>query len=268
MKLLIALFVLFASVGSLWADQAIENVQQALKDQGFYYGEVNGEKDADTTAAIRRYQIRNGLQVTGDLNDETMKSLGAGSGASKPVAKSSPATVPDTSDSHTETRGPRESPQSNAPTNPLTGQPFPDVSQNRQAPPNDYRQPPPDYRGPPADYRQPPPDYDMAGPRPGGVFAGTPYEMAPPEVQRNVLTSAQSILGQRGLYRGEIDGVFGPSLEFSLRAYQARVGLPVTGRPDLQTLAALQLLPGPNAPVRMPRARTLPPVRGEWIREQ
>jgi peptidoglycan hydrolase-like protein with peptidoglycan-binding domain len=38
-------------------------VQQALKDQGFYYGDVNGEKTADTTAALRRYQIRNGLQI-------------------------------------------------------------------------------------------------------------------------------------------------------------------------------------------------------------
>ena len=253
MKLPIALFILLAPLVSLRADQAVENVQQALKDQGFYYGEVNGEKDADTTAAIRRYQIRNGLQVTGNLNDETIKSLGIGSGTQRPVAKASPATTPDTSDLSNESRGPRESRQSVTPTNPLTGQPFPDVSQ--------YRQPPP------VDYRQPAPGYDAAAPPMGGIFVGTPYEMAPPEVQRNVLTSAETILSRRGLYRGEIDGVFGPNLEFSLRAYQSRVGLPITGRLDLQTLAALQLLRGPNAPVYAPRPRTLPPVRGEWIRE-
>src|ERR1700720_1349817 len=98
MKLPIVLFVFFASVLPVWADQTVENVQQALKDQGFYYGEVNGEKDADTTAAIRRYQIRNGLQVTGDLNNETIKSLGVGSGPQQPVAKASPAGTPDNGD--------------------------------------------------------------------------------------------------------------------------------------------------------------------------
>src|SRR5437879_10524150 len=91
MRLRIAILILLASVGSLWADQAIENVQQALKDQGFYYGEITGQKDGDTTAAIRRYQIRNGLQITGDLNEETLKSLGADSSGTRPVAKASPS---------------------------------------------------------------------------------------------------------------------------------------------------------------------------------
>jgi hypothetical protein len=56
-------------------------------------------------------------------------------------------------------------------------------------------------------------------------------------------------------------------LEFSLRAYQARARLPVTGRLDLDTLAALELLPGANAPIYVPRRRPLreAPVRGEWI---
>src|SRR5256886_10129685 len=90
MKLRIAILLLLASVGALWADQAIQNVQQALKDQGFYYGDITGTKDADTTAAIRRYQIRNGLQITGDLNDETLKALGVDSSGAREIAKSSP----------------------------------------------------------------------------------------------------------------------------------------------------------------------------------
>ncbi len=64
---LAALFCL-AAFSPVMADQAIESIQQKLKDQGFYYGEINGKKDADTTAAIRRYQIRNGLQITGEIN--------------------------------------------------------------------------------------------------------------------------------------------------------------------------------------------------------
>jgi len=101
-----------------------------------------------------------------------------------------------------------------------------------------------------------------------GLFAGTPYENAPPDVQRNVIVSAQMVLARRGLFRKEIDGRYGPDFEFSLRAFQSRVGLPITGRLGLETLAALELLPGANAPFYAPRRRIWrePPVRGEWIR--
>jgi len=75
MKIKIAALILFGSMMVLRADQLIESVQQVLKDEGFYYGEVSGELNANLTAAIRRYQIRNGLQVTGELNDETLQSL-------------------------------------------------------------------------------------------------------------------------------------------------------------------------------------------------
>src|SRR6201998_4419763 len=97
MRLRTTVLTLIASVGTLFADAMMENVQQALKDQGFYYGEVTGNKDADTTAAIRRYQIRNGLQVTGDLNDETLKSLGVDSSGKREIVQASPTQAPDSS---------------------------------------------------------------------------------------------------------------------------------------------------------------------------
>src|SRR5713101_51318 len=215
MRLRIAILILLTSVGPLWADQAIQNVQEALKDQGFYYGEITGTKDADTTAAIRRYQIRNGLQITGDLNEETLKSLGVDSSGARAIAKASPSPVPAAPDSSDLRAEPRESA---GPTNPLTGQPFPEPPQSRQVPARSV--------------------YDFGPARPAENFAGTPYEAAPPQVQRNVIISAQNILARRGLYRGAIDGNAGSDLEFSLRAYQARVRLPVTGRLDLETLAA------------------------------
>src|SRR5207247_7620678 len=77
------------------ADQTIRSLQQTLNDQGFYYGTVTGDKSAETTAAIRRYQIRNGLQVTGELNEETLRSVNSSSNsvasASQPASK--PATI-------------------------------------------------------------------------------------------------------------------------------------------------------------------------------
>jgi peptidoglycan hydrolase-like protein with peptidoglycan-binding domain len=258
MKRWIALVVLLAALaGAARADQVVQSVQEALKDQGFYYGEVTGEKDADTTAAIRRYQIRNGLQISGDLNDETLKSLGVDSSGARAVVKASPTSAPvapETSDLRGEPR------ESSAPTNPLTGQPFPEPQQGR-SPEAEIR------RGGQAPVR---PDYDAVPARSAENFTGTPYEAAPPQVQRDVIVSAQNILARRGLYRGAYDGNLSPDLEFSLRAYQARSRLPVTGRLDLDTLAALELLPGANAPVYVPRRRPLreAPVRGEWIPER
>src|ERR1700731_675307 len=174
MKLRITVVVLLAALAAgARADQVVQSVQQALKDQGFYYGEVTGEKDADTTAAIRRYQIRNGLQITGDLNDETLKALGVNSSGGRAVVKASPTAAPDTSDLRAPLKQEPEPEQTQAPTNPMTGQPFP--------------QPPPSVRQPPSQ-----PDDEMVPARPGEIFAGTPYETAPPQVQRNIVVSAQN----------------------------------------------------------------------------
>src|SRR5881628_2186349 len=78
----IAALIFIGSTMLMRADQLVEHVQQALKDQGFYYGEVTGEMNANVAAAIRRYQIRNGLQVSGELNSETLQSLGINSSGS------------------------------------------------------------------------------------------------------------------------------------------------------------------------------------------
>src|SRR5437763_13454864 len=129
------LVLLLISGGTLLADPLIENAQQALKDQGFYYGEATGNKDADTTAAIRRYQIRNGLQITGELNDETLKSLGVGASGNRTAVKATPTTAPDKSDVKAPLKREPEPEQTETetPTNPMTGQPFPEPPrQNRQ----------------------------------------------------------------------------------------------------------------------------------------
>src|SRR5207253_10226237 len=94
----IAAVIFLGSVMLIRADQLVERAQQALKDQGFYYGEVTGEMNANVAAAIRRYQIRNGLQVSGELNSETLQSLGINSsGSARPAPKpalSAPAAPP------------------------------------------------------------------------------------------------------------------------------------------------------------------------------
>lgn len=252
MRLLIAA-LFFASITPLRADPATANAQQVLKDQGFFYGPVTGEKNADTSAAIKRYQIRNGLEVTGELNDETLQSLRQAPAATPAPAATMappPVTVPAPTAPN---RGTSDSRDGDA-----RGRGFsnavPDQSSGA-APPES--EPERVYPGRAA----------VAG---GGNFADTPYATAPPEVRRKVVADAQQALARSGLFKYPIDGAFTSNLEFSLRAYQARVGLRSTGRLDLETLAALELLPGARERVYTPR-RVLPPgseppVRGEWIR--
>ena len=223
LKFFVTALIFFVGWSVAWADPAVESAQQKLKDAGFYYGEINGQKDADTTAAIRRYQIRNGLQITGELNAETQRSLGL---ASKPSSNPTPR------------------------------------PQNTPGPP------PPDYPSPtPAPQPQTNDDYENAPeppPRPrvesANIFGGTPYEAAPPQVQQDIIARAQMILMRTGYYREEIDGLYGPAMNFALRNYQARFGLQPSGLLDVETLASLRLLPEQRMTgVRRSHPRFFPP---------
>lgn len=226
----------FTLVCSVYADDAVASAQQALRDQGFYYGEVTGRKDADTTAAIRRYQIRNGLKITGELDNETQRSLrSSGSGSTQPrISPPQLSRQPDSNLRDEETRS-DEAPQYRPP---------------RDVPPPSYAPEPP--RNPQEIY---------------GVFANTPYERASVDVQQRIVFDAQISLARRGYYRSEIDGIYGPGTAFALRAFQSRSGLPPTGRFDVPTLGALGLMPEQRSPGRRYRPRLYPrPVyRGEWI---
>src|SRR5437762_11605149 len=92
MKITTAVVIFMGSIMLVRADQLVESVQQALKDEGFYYGEVNGYLNANLTAAIRRYQIRSGLQISGERTDDTRRSLGIiSSGSSRPTTKAASA---------------------------------------------------------------------------------------------------------------------------------------------------------------------------------
>src|SRR6516162_1064972 len=69
-------FLIIFITTSLFGDEQTRAIQERLREQGFYYGEVDGHGGDETSAAIRRYQIRHGLRVTGEANDETLRSLG------------------------------------------------------------------------------------------------------------------------------------------------------------------------------------------------
>src|SRR5438874_899901 len=153
MTIRIAALVLLGGIMLARADQSVERVQQALKDQGFYYGEVSGEMNANLAAAIRRYQIRNGLQVSGELSAETLQSLGIdSSGAARPATKAAPSSP--AAPAKPDEQSPRYNSNAN-PTPPI--EPFGNAPQDQQV-------------------------YPSAPVTPGvataHIFAGTPFEAA------------------------------------------------------------------------------------------
>jgi peptidoglycan hydrolase-like protein with peptidoglycan-binding domain len=239
---LVVLLLTGAGACVVRADQTTSAVQEALKERGFYYGDVNGKKTSDTTAAIRRYQIRNGLQITGEIDAETLRSLGVGSGGPRSNAKPQPTATPEEEDEG-------EAPAQSAEISP-------------QQPSANY--PPPRS---PGDVYGPVTGQGQSRPVVSGAFAGTPYEIAPPDLQRHVIVGAQTLLARYGFYRSGIDGEFGPGTAAALRAFQARAGLAPDGRLNMETLAALGLLPGQRAPgFRAPRPLLRRPIyRGEWV---
>jgi hypothetical protein len=70
------LAVTLGAAGSLRADETVRAVQTRLKTGGFYFGEITGRYDNETATAVTRYQIRNGLQITGKLDPQTTYALG------------------------------------------------------------------------------------------------------------------------------------------------------------------------------------------------
>jgi peptidoglycan hydrolase-like protein with peptidoglycan-binding domain len=56
--------------------QAVKEVQQRLRQIGAYSGAVDGVWGGDSAAALQRFQQSRGLQVTGQLNQATVATLG------------------------------------------------------------------------------------------------------------------------------------------------------------------------------------------------
>jgi peptidoglycan hydrolase-like protein with peptidoglycan-binding domain len=198
-RLLLHLIVTLCAAGLVHADQAIRSLQQTLKRNGFYYGTVTGEKSAETTAAIRRYQIRNGLKVTGEINDETTHALNAISNSVAAVSRA------DSKPAAAQLGGVR--PDANS-------------SPSQASPPPSFSQPSRQLNANPS-------------------YSASFYRSAPLRVNRRIIAEAQYQLMNRGYYRGGADGRYGPQTTFAVRAFQSSAGLPPTGRLDMQTLDAL-----------------------------
>ena len=265
-----------AVTGTLRADEALRKIQQSLRDQGFYYGPIDGAPGDETSHAIQRYQIRNGLAVTGQLNAETTASINR-TGAS--VAKNSGSnggTISGDSSSADEDRRYAQGGGDAAPTSrvtpapayrPAPARPAPDEgADTNDAQPGHAPDGRPDLRVAP----------DAGGPPRNGVapsaaltalFARSPFEFAPPPVQTDILRRAQAILLRDGFYDGEANGRPNPVTFEALTNFQGVNHLPHSGRLDVETLARMGLLPnrrpmGPRGAYNDPRQGPYPVYEG------
>jgi peptidoglycan hydrolase-like protein with peptidoglycan-binding domain len=75
--ILFAVSIGLAFVGSVCADDNVREVQENLRDGGFYSGEIDGAYSSQLAAALTRFQVRKGLPVTGQLDVETGNALDA-----------------------------------------------------------------------------------------------------------------------------------------------------------------------------------------------
>jgi peptidoglycan hydrolase-like protein with peptidoglycan-binding domain len=76
--------------------EQMKAVQQALKDKGHDPGEIDGKMGPKNQLALRDYQQKEGLKVTGRLDTETAAKLGV---QAKAESTSSPAASPSGSSS-------------------------------------------------------------------------------------------------------------------------------------------------------------------------
>lgn len=233
----ILLVVLLFGAGDCLSERVVAtaetmDAQIELRSQGFYYGEVDGIMGPETVAAVKRFQIRNGLRVDGVLNAETLQALEVPAPPvleteTRPVLQS----VPDGGGS-----GPSEGERE---TSEGTGLPEDVVESDRAF----LETSPPDageggFTGVEESSEDVSvPQYEiLTG---GELFAGTSYENADGRQRRNAIVRAQIALARSGHYDADIDGVAGPGTREALARYQSANGLSPTARLDAPTLKRL-----------------------------
>lgn len=90
-RLFLVVVYFLVAVLPAFAETGIAAAQSKLEALGFYYGKADGKWGDETSAAVTRFQIRQGLEINGQLNAETLSALGlAADSAAVPPAKEQP----------------------------------------------------------------------------------------------------------------------------------------------------------------------------------
>lgn len=96
---------------------------------------------------------------------------------------------------------------------------------------------------------------DSGSSRTSSATAGSSYTPPPPPPQQaeaqqavtpDTIRQVQQALQQQNMYRGQIDGVWGPRTQAAVRQYQQKNNLGSSGQLDQQTLSSLNVGGGQN----------------------
>jgi peptidoglycan hydrolase-like protein with peptidoglycan-binding domain len=230
----------YACLSEAFSDDVLLKAEAELRSQGFYSGPVDGVEGPAVSAAIRRFQIRQGLKATGALTPETLESLGLGAALEpKPVPSGTGAPGDERLGSKARSLGPLPDLPSGKGAPPLADE---SAAEGRNSNGQEKGRSDSVGRVKPRLNRAVDPKLEY-----GGLFAGTPYANAPLEVQAMTTRRAQEILSHRGFFRGVWNGAVSAALEEAIRIYQRERRLEVTGQLDLRTLQKMELLPGMRA---------------------
>lgn len=256
MLLLLSCTLVF-SLASARADEQTRGVQAALKEKGFYYGQVDGQPGAETMMAVRRYQIRNGLPVTGNADEATLGSLRGRSGEpERPTISAVPPKVAESDRSFLQKAAPK--PRAEPQPTPAPVPPHPRFVG----------------RAEPVIQPTPVPVPVITTTPYEEFFAGGPVAGARPEDQAEVVRRAQVMLNRQGYDAGPADGLPGPTTIRAVLDFQDDEGIRRTGRLDAETIDAMGVLARPR---RQPSGRRFggfeveidrrgPVFRGIWVR--
>lgn len=92
----------------------------------------------------------------------------------------------------------------------------------------------------------------VAAPPPKAAVAPPAPVPAPVDAQKTLVAAIQRELARLGIYTGAIDGVFGPRTKAAIATWQTADGIPATGEPTPELLAALRKPIASAAPAPAP----------------
>jgi peptidoglycan hydrolase-like protein with peptidoglycan-binding domain len=87
---LVSQLLLGLCLAAAQADPTVKELQVRLKKAGFYQGEADGQYNSETAAAVTRFQIREGLAITGQMDAATLHALNVSQSTGPGVAAPSP----------------------------------------------------------------------------------------------------------------------------------------------------------------------------------
>jgi len=87
-------------------------------------------------------------------------------------------------------------------------------------------------------------------------YSTQPQSMASTELTPDTIRNVQQTLAQEGMYRGRVDGMWGPATQAGVRSYQQQQhNMNASGQLDQETLAAMNLGGSQNSAQQQPSSQ-------------